>query len=91
MASTKLMQLLESSPWAPYKLGALAALPVTGVLLLLWAYCQVFSWAWMILCPLWFVYRKSPLGLMITIALGVGTYAAFMIWISPMGGLRFQI
>jgi hypothetical protein len=91
MTSTKLMQLLESSPYAPYKLGALAALPVTAVLLLLWVYCPVFSWAWLVLCPLWFVYRKSPLVVMITMALGVGTYAAFMIWSVLIGGLELRI
>lgn len=94
MASTKLMQLLESSRWAPYMLGALAALPVTGVLLLLWAYCQVVSWAWLILCPMWFglgVFKRTPLRIMISLALGIGTYADFLIWGSPIGGLRYQI
>ena len=91
MAPTKLMQLLESIQSAPHKFGLLAALPVTAVLLVLWSYCEVFSWAWFVLCPLWFVRRKSPLINMITFALGVGTFAAFMIWTSPIGGLRSQI
>ena len=91
MGPRKLRQLLESSRWAPYKLGALAALPVTGVLLPLWVYCPVFSWAWFFLCPLWFVRRKSPLNVMITFALGVGTYAAFMIWASLTVGLGYQL
>ena len=94
MMSTKLAQILESSRWAPYKLGALAALPVTAAMLLLWSYNAAIALIWLCLCPFWFgldVFKKTPLRIMISLALFGGTYAAFLIWISPIGGLRFQI
>ena len=53
MTLTKLTQLLESSRWAPYKLGALAALPMTVVMLLFWAYYPVVAIVWSFVYPFW--------------------------------------
>jgi hypothetical protein len=82
MVSGKLRQLLQSSRWRPYFLGALASLPVTAVMLLAWTYCDVVAVAWLVLYGFLGgldVFWRTPTRKMISAALLLGTVVPFLI------------
>lgn len=82
MASSKFGQILESGRWAPYKLGGLAALPVIGVMLLAWIYCDTVAIVWFFLYPLWAglgIFWKTPMRKMVSTALLLGTVVPMLI------------
>jgi hypothetical protein len=83
MTLGELTQRLESSRWAPYRLGALASLPMTVVMLLFWIYFPVVAIVWSFVYPFWAgldVFTRTPLRKMISMALFVGTLTPFAIW-----------
>ena len=83
MSFATLTQRLESSRWEPHKLGLLASLPVTAVMLLLWIFYDPIAIAWFCLYPFWgglWLFQTTPLRKMISTALLYGTLVPFLIW-----------
>ena len=82
MTSTELAQRLESR-WERFKLGTVAALPITALMTLFWIYYDFVALAWFVLYPWWSglgIFHKTPVRKTISSALFLATMVSFAIW-----------
>ena len=89
MSLVELRQRLESSRWEPHKLGLLASLQVTAVMLVLWFFFDTIAIVWFCLYPFWgglWVFKTTPMRKMISTAIFYGTLVSFMIWCGVVNG-----
>jgi hypothetical protein len=86
MVLGKLEQILASSRWRPYQLGALASLPVAAVMVAVWLCSEAAAVLWLLL---YFslagldVFQKTPMRKMISTALLLGTVVPLIV-VMPM-------